>query len=427
MLQTKTFRSDNNDNQSVGYLYLPKRSGSNEVIEINEYITIGRDPHCLLELEDPFVSSRHARIERNQKGFILRDMRSRNGTFINGAKVAEAFLADRDMITLGNTQIQFRFQTEDDDQEAFLQSQNPAWQAQLSRFPSVAESEMPVLILGESGTGKELIARTLHRLSSRKHAPLVSVNCSALGDSLVESELFGHRKGSFTDATHDRKGAFESARGGTLFLDEIGDLPLNLQPKLLRALENQEIRPVGSDVSVKTDVRIVAATHQNLQQKVIDGDFREDLYFRLNVVKVTPPPLRHRTEDFETLFYQLCREYKISFSQYAILALKKQDWRGNIRELKNCIARAKALFGTKRVTEDDLPTLLDTQPVSAGSSTAHSSTLPGSLKAMEKQMIIDSLKRNRGNQRRSALDLGMPKSTFHDRVKAYSIDTKQFH
>jgi transcriptional regulator with GAF, ATPase, and Fis domain len=341
LLQTKTFQSDKKSDQNIGYLYLPKNSGSHEVIEINEFITIGRDPHCLLELEDPFVSSRHVRIERNQKGFVLRDMRSRNGTFVNGARVAEAFLEDRDMITLGNTQIQFRFQTEDEEQEAFLKSQNTAWQAQLEKFPSVAESEMPVLILGESGTGKELIARTLHRLSPRKHAPLVSVNCSALGDSLVESELFGHRKGSFTDATHDRKGAFESARGGTLFLDEIGDLPLNLQPKLLRALENQEIRPVGSDSAVKTDVRILAATHQDLQQKVLEGDFREDLYFRLNVVKVTPPPLRHRVEDFETLLYQICREYKIAFSQLAILELKKQDWRGNIRELKIALQEPK--------------------------------------------------------------------------------------
>ncbi|MEO0336228.1 MAG: sigma-54-dependent Fis family transcriptional regulator [Pseudomonadota bacterium] len=298
MLQTKSFRSNNKGEQNVGYLYLPKSSGSHEVIEIDEYLTMGRDANCLLEIEDPYISSRHARIERTPKGFVLRDMRSRNGTYVNGAKVGEAFLADRDMITMGDTQIQFRFQTEDDDQDTFLKSLNSSWQSQLMKFPSVAQSEMPVLILGESGTGKELIARTIHRLSSRKHAPLVSVNCSALGDSLVESELFGHRKGSFTDATHDRKGAFESARGGTLFLDEIGDLPLNLQPKLLRALENQEIRPVGSDSAVKTDVRIVAATHQNLQQKVAEGDFREDLYFRLNVVKITPPPLRHRVEDF---------------------------------------------------------------------------------------------------------------------------------
>ena len=425
MLQTRPVENGNKTQQSSGFLHLTRSGGQKEIIEIDEYITIGRDPSNLLVIDDPFVSSRHSRIERTSKGFVLKDYRSRNGTFLNHSRVVEAILTDKDLIAVGETQIQFRYQADDRQTEAFLVSQNYLWQEQLNRFENVANSEMPVLILGESGTGKELVAQHLHRLSPRKHSPLVSVNCSALGESLVESELFGHKKGSFTGAMNDRKGAFESARGGTLFLDEIGDLPMALQPKLLRALENQEIRPVGSDESIKTDVRIVAATHQNLKEKVAKGEFREDLYFRLNVVKFCPPPLRLRMEDFETLFYHFCKEYRISFNQYAILKLKQHTWPGNIRELKNCVARAKALFGSTQITENDIGQLVE-EGFNQKPEFSAEGGLPNSLKIMEKQMIVDSLKRNRGNQRRSAQELGIPKSTFHDRLKTFNINPREY-
>ena len=195
---------------------------------------------------------------------------------------------------------------------------------------SVATSSCPVLILGPSGTGKDVLANAIHNSSKKSGAPFISVNCSALTETLVESELFGHTKGSFTDAVSDRKGAFEAARGGTLFLDEIGDLPYSLQAKLLRALENNEIRPVGSDRSIKTDVRIIAATHQNLYNKIRDGEFRADLFYRLNVITIETPALKERIEDFDNLLYSFARQMRVRFSFNAIKTLKKHDWPGNI-------------------------------------------------------------------------------------------------
>jgi len=172
------------------------------------------------------------------------------------------------------------------------------------------------------------VSHVIHDYSGRSEGPFVSVNCSALTESLVESELFGHVKGSFTGATSDRKGAFEAARGGTLFLDEIGDLPLSLQPKLLRALENQEIKPVGSDKTLKTDVRIVTATHKNLEKLVIEKTFRSDLFFRIHVVKISIPSLKERMEDFEDLLYHFSREMRVRFSVGAIEKLKEHSWPG---------------------------------------------------------------------------------------------------
>ena len=171
-----------------------------------------------------------------------------------------------------------------------------------------SKKNFPILLLGESGVGKEVIARYIHNKSSRRGKPFITINCSSLGESLIESELFGHIKGSFTGAICDRKGAFEVARYGTLFLDEIGDLAIHLQPKLLRALENQEIHPIGSDHNIKTDVRIIAATNKNLDALIEKGEFRSDLFFRLNVVQIKIPALRERMEDFEALLFNLSRE-----------------------------------------------------------------------------------------------------------------------
>jgi transcriptional regulator with GAF, ATPase, and Fis domain len=203
------------------------------------------------------------------------------------------------------------------------------------------------------------MAQSIHRLSNRNKGPYVSINCSALSESLFESELFGHVKGSFTGATGDRKGAFESARGGSLFLDEIGDLPMSLQPKLLRALENREIQAVGSDRPIKTDVRVIAATHQNLKSLVKSGHFREDLFYRLYVVHLQVPGLNQRMEDFEDILYRFAKEYRVRFSHAAILALKKHSWPGHIRELKNTVARSRALFMSQEIQESDVPAIVD--------------------------------------------------------------------
>lgn len=391
-------------------------------IEIGEFLTIGRDSTNLIEISDPFVSGRHARIEKKESGFLLRDLRSRNGTFLNGNLVSEVYLNPGDRIRLGEREYLFQDQLPQHNQNPFLMSKNLSWSQQLENLPLFSRTSLPVLLNGSSGCGKEVISRLIHECSMRSQGPFVSVNCSALSESLVESELFGHIKGSFTGATHDRRGAFESARGGTLFLDEIGDLPLTLQPKLLRALENREIRPVGSDRTISTDVRIIAATHKDLQAKIRTGEFRSDLFFRLHVIKVRIPDLKDRMEDFEDILVGFSREMKVAFSFDAIQELKKHTWPGNIRELKNIVARASALYPNTRVLPEHLLHLLD-------SPTPMPYTLPSEklpvVKEFERELIRQRLLANRGNQRKTALDLNMPKSTLHDRIKTYGIEIEK--
>ena len=299
-----------------------------------------------------------------------------------------------------------------------LQSRNSHWQRQLHQLPKISASDFPALIAGPSGTGKELIARFLHKHSSRRNYPLVSINCSTLSDTLIESELFGHTKGSFTGAYHDRLGAFRAAKHGTLFLDEIGDLPLPLQPKLLRALENKEVRPVGSDKVYKTDIRIIAATHKNLKVKVYQGQFRSDLFYRLNVLSIHVPPLSNRMEDFENLIYQMAREYQVRFSHEAINLLKEHSWPGNIRELRNSVARAKALYGDNLIRGKEAQKLFDNLAWGG---------VPPHLKEIEKSIIYERLVQNKGNRMKTARDLGIPNSTLHDRIRSYNIDIKNFY
>ena len=412
--------------------FLSFLDGPNQsAVELKEVLTLGRDQGNRLVISDPHVSSRHARIEWCDGVYILRDLRSRNGTFLNGSRVLVAPLSNRDRVKVGNAELVFLFERDHRPEKILLTSKNPDWNQKLKALPDVAQSSLPILINGASGTGKEIIAEQLHRHSPRREGPFVSINCSALSINLAESELFGHTKGSFTDATHDRKGAFESARGGTLFLDEIGDLPLELQPKLLRALENREIRPVGGDRTIKTDVRVIAATHHKLKEQVSLGRFRPDLYFRLNILNLQTPSLRERMEDFEDLLYFFARDMKVSFTLGAIDLLKQHTWPGNIRELKSAVARAQALCGGK-VSEDKVPLIIDSAPLQSPATPIDQESdygIPSRtgnvLKDLERASIEKRLVANMGNQRRTALDLGLPKSTLHDRIKAYDIDIQQ--
>jgi DNA-binding NtrC family response regulator len=392
-------------------------------LPIGDIATLGSDSSCQIQLAGEDIAERHCRIEKRDSGYFIRDLRTTEGTFLNDAKIVEAILQDGDFIRLGSLELLFNDQTKEE--SAFpLSSKNEVWNEELQALRHVAKTEYPVLVLGPSGTGKDVIARALHERSERRRGPFVSVNCSALTETLIESELFGHIKGSFTGAISDRKGAFEAARNGTLFLDEIGDLSYSLQAKLLRALENSEIRPVGSDNNILTDVRIVAATHQNLREKIQEGAFRADLYFRLNVVTVTPPALTLRMEDFEELLYLFAKKMKVRFSFSAIARLKKHPWPGNIRELKNLVTRAAALYPKTQIDEAHIEKLLDKTLINAIEKTPVND-IPV-IKEIEKQMIIKRLSTNKGNQRRTAQDLGMPKSTLHDRLKYYNINIEKF-
>lgn len=397
---------------------------------LTDWLVIGTDDTCGLQIHDATAAGRHARLERREEGWVLKDLRTTQGTWINNNRIVEAILNDGDWIRCGKSEVLF---LKTDHQEEFpISSRNPEWNDLLKSLSSVAQTEHSILLLGPSGTGKDVIAQALHKQSKRRPGPFVSVNCGALTESLVESELFGHLKGSFTGALNDRKGAFEAARGGTLFLDEIGDLPMTLQSKLLRALENAEIRPVGADRIVKTNVRIIAATHQNLFDKVQDGSFRSDLFYRLNVVCVSPPALAERMEDFEDLLYGFCRQMRVRFSVDAIRRLQGHPWPGNIRELRNVVARASALFPRTSIEETHVERLLGRSPCTGAQEFSQEG--PGEnlaapmpvIQEIERQMILKRLRANKGNQRRTASDLGLPKSTLHDRIRAYGIDLASF-
>ncbi len=307
---------------------------------------------------------------------------------------------------------------------------SPAIQTVFSMALKVARFDSTVLITGESGTGKELVAQGIHRESERRKGPLVPVNCAAIPESLIESELFGHVKGAFTGAEKDKKGLFENAEGGTLFLDEIGDIPVALQPKLLRVLQESEIRPLGGNRSRAVNVRVIAATSKDLETEMASGQFREDLFYRLNVVPINLPPLRHRSEDIP----QLCQFFINRFnetlgsgiknvSSATMAAMMQHDWPGNIRELENAIERAIVLADGGTLEFENFTF------GNAGTSNPDSKAIRYdgfSLKAakaeMEDQMIRKALAATSGNRTHAANMLEISHPSLLSKMKRYGID-----
>ena len=239
-----------------------------------------------------------------------------------------------------------------------LVGKSPAMNEIYAMIKKIATNRSNILITGESGTGKEVVARTIHFTGARANKPFVPINCTAMPEGLLESELFGHVRGAFTGAHATKKGLFETAEGGTLFLDEIGDMPISLQGKLLRVLQDREVRPVGGTQNVKVDVRIIAATNQDMNQAIEEGRFRQDLYFRLNVIPIRIPPLRERSEDIPVLAESFLRKHsddeRIRLSDAALRKMMRAPWPGNARELENCIERALALAGSSEITASDI-------------------------------------------------------------------------
>jgi DNA-binding NtrC family response regulator len=324
-----------------------------------DLLRIGKNPDNELVLVDGTVSREHCEITRDQKGYLLRDLGSTNGTLLDGAEIREGYLHPGAVITVGRIELQVRTYAERiepmaSERESFgeLVGADPAMREIFGLLERVSDGEVSLLIGGETGTGKDALARSVHAASRRKSGPFVAVDCGALVSSLIESELFGHEKGAFTGASSRRQGAFELAQRGTLFLDEIGELPLDLQPKLLRALETRRIRRVGGSAEVPVDLRVIAASNRNLQLEVERGKFRQDLYFRLAVVPLFVPPLRQRRGDVALLarhlLARIAKEQDPSappllLSDAALAELRAHDWPGNVRELRNVLERA-ALF-----------------------------------------------------------------------------------
>jgi two-component system NtrC family response regulator len=288
----------------------------------------------------------------------------------------------------------------------------------------VASSEAAVLIRGESGTGKELIAKAIHYAGPRAKAPLIRVNCAALPESLLESELFGHEKGAFTGAIATRKGRFELADGGTMFLDEIGDLPLHLQAKLLRVLQEKEFERVGSSQTIKVDVRFLSATHRDLEGLIKCGKFREDLYYRLNVVTIVLPPLRERRQDLPSLMDHFLRFFSEKnsktirgFSKDARDALLRYDYPGNVRELENLIERAVVLTRNDIIDRGDLPLTLEGSEGASDRPTQ----LTAAVEGLERRMIHNALSRAGGVQTRAAELLGITERALRYKLKKYGL------
>ncbi len=297
---------------------------------------------------------------------------------------------------------------------------------------TVGPTEATVLIHGESGTGKELVARAICASSARRDKPFVTVNCAALSESLLESELFGHEKGAFTGADKRREGRFKQADGGTLFLDEIGELPLSLQATFLRALQQGEVQRVGSDTPSIVDVRIIAATNRNLRAAVETGEFREDLYYRLNVISVEMPTLRSRREDIPLLataflerFAAANRKTIKGFTPQAMDMLMRHDWPGNVRELENTIERAAILCVTEFITGREFPASLS--PGDGNASQAAAPSVPPDEAAMtldeiEKQAILRTLALCEDNKSEAARRLGITRATLHNKLKRYGME-----
>ncbi|MFA5716679.1 MAG: sigma-54 dependent transcriptional regulator [Desulfobulbaceae bacterium] len=304
----------------------------------------------------------------------------------------------------------------------------------ISQVRTVSSTEATVLITGESGTGKELIARAIHANSPRREGRLVTVNCAALTDTLLEAELFGHEKGAFTGADRKRDGLFMQARKGSIFLDEVGEIPLHMQAKLLRAIQEREIQRVGSDAPIKVDVRIIAATNRELLEDVRTGRFREDLYYRLNVINLRVPSLRERQEDIPLLaqhflhrFADRNRKTLKGFTPGAMDLLVRYAWPGNVRELENAVERAVIMSLGDYVAERELPPAVAAHDNEAGGEIPAAGMAGLPLEEVEKAAIVQTLRETGGNKSEAARILGITRTTLNNKIRKYAIDMARIH
>ncbi len=321
-------------------------------------------------------------------------------------------------------------------------SQDPKVMEIMGMVRQVADSKATILLEGESGTGKELVARAIHLNSQRAPFPFITINCSAIPRELLESELFGHEKGAFTGAGKRKIGSFELAHQGTLFLDEIGEMPRELQVKILRAIEGYRFMRVGGTEEIEVDVRLITATHRDLKSAVETGDFREDLFYRLNVVSFKLPPLRERKEDIPLLIYHFLEKHKkevrgkiLEVSDEPLRALQQYPWPGNVRELENCILRAMLLTRSNRIEMEDLPPEVRGEGAGALPAIPRDSEELRRMKRhlrkkaedeLERAFLRDALKRNRGNVSKTALDVKMDRRQLQNLIRKHHIDAREF-
>ncbi len=391
-------------------------------------VVLGADAGCDVVLADPAVSGRHATVVPTDSGFEVKDLGSRNGTWLDGVAVAQATVPAGAMLRLGTTLVHLLPAEEavdvpPSDEPSFgaMVGASLAMRRVYAILERASRSNAPILLLGESGTGKELAARAVHDHSPRQSGPFVVFDCGAASESLVESELFGHKRGAFTGAHADRAGAFALADKGTLFLDEIGDLPLSIQPKLLRMLERGEVTPLGARRSETYDVRFVAATHRDLWAEVGRGTFRGDLFYRLAVVEVHLPPLRQRGEDIAGLVATFLRAAGTTTDGIAgppLDRLRSYAWPGNVRELRNVVTRGVAL-SAPGAPFAELPILLrpaaslpDPSPLASADVPYHEAK-DALVARFDREYLTDLLKRSGDNLAQAARTAGLERKYLY--------------
>jgi DNA-binding NtrC family response regulator len=390
---------------------------------------VGTDPANDVVLYDTAVSRRHLLIRDEAAGCLVEDLGSTNGTFIEGTRIKQAYVERGTRIKLGGTLISVEARSRTLAIDAASASEcygilgkSPKMRQLFGQIEMFAPSQLSIVLHGESGTGKEIIAHAIHLASKRASGPYSVLDCAAVDPALVASSLFGHKRGAFTGATDARKGILLSASGGTVFIDELGELPPEVQPRLLRAVEQRTIMPIGADTPISVDVRFVCATHRDLSTMVDQGRFRQDLLYRLSGVVLEIPPLRERIEDVALLADHFLNAVAPDrkFDAAAYRALEVHGWPGNVRELKNVVERAAVAASGTRIRPGDLGL-----PASAPSQEARvpvpEEDVPQSLDEVEKRAIVRALKATSGHREKAAGILGISTRTLREKIKRYGI------
>ncbi|MBS2030863.1 MAG: sigma 54-dependent Fis family transcriptional regulator [Deltaproteobacteria bacterium] len=417
-------------------------SGQNLVTE-KERIRVGSHSSNDFVLEDRTASRQHFEIQYTERGYLLVDLHSTNGTYLDGSRVERAYLKKGSQIGAGQSLVRFspieeevKLDPEGEGSLGEMVGQSPKMRQIFGLLTRVAPMDVSVIITGETGTGKELAARAIHENSPRKNGPFVVLDCGAIPENLIESELFGHEKGAFTGADKAREGAFERAHGGTIFLDELGELRLDLQPKLLRVLEQREVRRVGGNDVVDVDVRVIAATNRDLQKEVQQGRFREDLFFRLSVINVHLPALRQRKEDIPPILDKVFgepetvqRHGRKRLSPQALSALMNYGWPGNVRELMNVISHVLTFAEGETIELSHLPPRLLGQqkdaPLSFNEHLSFKDAKEQLLESFEREYLTTVLRRCGGNITRAARESGLHRKSIERLCKKYSLDARE--